>query len=991
MGIYKNYQETKKYFETETEFIKLMQKRIYRVLIICSNYDFYMLEEDGRIDEQIFNEYVSLNLRYPPVFIHAESSEKAIRILNAGGIDLVISMLSIDDIDAFALAKKIKEVHSFVPIVVLTHFSREVRMRLSKEDMSAVDYVFSWLGDTEILLAIIKLIEDKMNAANDIEVVGVQSILLVEDNIRFYSSYLPSIYKIVLQQSQIFKREGANEHQQMLRKRGRPKIILATNYNDAEKYYERYKNNLLGVITDVRYKRNNEVDPEAGFRFFEHIKNDNTHLPVIIQSSENSNKHKAKEMGALFLSKNSPNLTKQLSQLIKRYFYFGDFIFRTPTGEIVGSAGNLRELQEQMEKIPALSIKFHASTNDFSRWLNARALFSLGSIFRDIDAEKYEACELLRTHLLDEIAKYRLNRGRGLITNYREAYFDKYCIFSRVGEGMMGGKARGLAFIDQLLKKHEFLYKFENVVITIPRSLVLSTDIFDKFMDKNNLYPIALSNNYSDNEILSLFSSATLPEEVIPAILAFLDVNKTPLAVRSSSVLEDSHYQPFAGIYNTYMIPFAESQDKMIEMLCSAVKSVYASTFFKNSKAYMKATKNLIDEEKMGIIIQEVCGTQFEGRFYPTLSGVARSINFYPIEPETPEDGIANIALGLGKQIVEGGKSLRFSPKYPKKILQLSDTDMAIRDTQQNFYAIDSNYEAYTLSADDSINLLKLNINEADTDKSGNMVLSTYDSQNHMLREGSNINGKKVVTFAGVLKYNKFPLAKILEELLIIGAKEMNNPVEIEFAANLNVKQGEPFIFNFLQIRPIVENNETADVDFTGIDKSDILLQSNSALGNGIINDVYDIIYIRPEVFSAINNKKIVPILDKLNSDFVEQNRNYILVGPGRWGSSDSMLGIPIKWPNISQARVIIESGLKDYRVEPSQGTHFFQNLTSFKVGYMTINCHTDNGDYCDLPFLNEQKAEYEDEYLRHVRFKKCMEILINGKNNKAVIKKPVI
>ena len=987
MTIYKDFLETKKYYINETAFKMLMQKRIYRVLIICSNYDFYMLEEDGRIDEQIFDEYVSLNLRYPPIFVHAHTSEKAFRLLKKGDVDLVISMLSIDDIDAFDLSKKVKIKHPRIPFVLLTHFSREVRMRMAREDLSAIDYVFSWLGDTEILLAIIKLIEDKMNARNDIEIVGVQAILLVEDNIRFYSSYLPTMYKIILQQSQEFKHEGANEYQQMIRKRGRPKIMLATNYEDAIAYYEKYKNNILGVITDIRYKREGVEDPEAGFKLFNHIKADNKFMRFLMQSSEAHNKKQAEEIGALFLNKNSSKLHKELSYYMKANFAFGDFVFRIPDRNIVGRASNLKQFQHQLLSISNESLTYHANKNDFSRWLNARALFSLGSIFRSTDVADFENADDLRKYIYDEISKYRLNRGRGIITSFSEKNFDQYCIFSRIGEGSLGGKARGLAFIDGIIKKHQILYQFENVVITIPRTLVLSTDIFDEFMDKNLLYGVALS-TADDSEILEAFNRASLPDKIIPAIHSFLDVNTTPLAVRSSSVLEDSHYQPFAGIYSTYMVPYSDYRDQMVDMLAKAIKSVYASTFFKSSKAYMKATKNVIDEEKMGIIIQEVCGSQYGSRYYPTLSGVGRSINFYPIAPEKPEDGIVNIALGLGKQIVDGGKSLRFSPKYPKKVLQLSDPKLAIRDTQKFFYSLNLDVDAFKLSKDDGVYLNKLKIKEAEEDKSIAHIASTYDYQDNLLRDGVNYPGKKLITFANVLKYNSFPLAEIVETLLRVGSNEMNNPVEIEFAANFSTKPDEPHIFNFLQIRPIVENNEDIQVDLSEDEKEECLIYSEAALGNGIIQDVYDIIYVKPETFNASNNAKIVLSLEKINSEFVNADKNYILVGPGRWGSSDPWLGIPVNWSHISQARVIIESGLEDYRIDPSQGTHFFQNLTSFKVGYFTINPFINDGFY-DIDFLNKKPAIYEDDFIRHIKFDNFMEIKIDGKNNKGLIKKP--
>jgi DNA-binding NarL/FixJ family response regulator len=988
MSIYKNYQQTKKYYINETAFKRLMQKRIYKILIICSNYDFYMLEEDGRIEEQVFEEYVSLNLRYPPVFIHAQTSEKAFRLLKRGDIDMIISTLSVDKTDVFGLSKDIKLKYPDIPFVLLTPFSREVRMRMLREDLSAIDYVFSWLGDAEILLAIIKLIEDKMNAKNDIEIVGVQTILLVEDNIRFYSSYLPTMYKIILQQSHDFMIEGANEYQQMLRKRGRLKIMLATNYEDAIFYYEKYKHNIIGVITDVSYKHNDVDDDEAGFKLFKYIKSQDKNMRILIQSSNKENRKIVEDLGASFLDKNSPKLTKELRDYVKSNFAFGDFLFRLPDRSIVGKASDLKHFQEQILVIPELSLRYHAEKNDFSRWLKARALFSLGNAFRDIKIDDYGSVEEFREYIYGELSKYRLNRGRGVITSFSDKNFDKYCMFSRVGEGSLGGKARGLAFIDNIIKRHQILYQFSDIAITIPRTMVLSTDIFDEFMELNNLYNIALSEDVDDVEILEAFNRATLPEHILPVLHSFLDINKTPLAVRSSSLLEDSHYQPFAGIYSTYMIPYSDYRDKIMEVLCMSIKSVYASTFYKSSKAYMKATKHIIDEEKMGVIIQEICGTEYgNSRFYPTFSGVARSVNFYPIAPEKSEDGIANIALGLGKQIVEGGKTLRFSPKYPKNILQLSDSTIAIRDTQKFFYALNLDIEQVKLSVDDGANLQKLKIKIAEEDKSISHIASTYDYQDNVLRDGVNYEGKKIITFANILKYNSFPLAEILDILLKIGTKEMNSPVEIEFAVNLNVKKGEPSIFNFLQIRPIVEDQDIIDIDFSKDVKKDYLIYSETALGNGVFKDVYDLIYVKTESFNAVNNPDIAIVIDKLNSKFIKDNRNYVLVGPGRWGSVDHWLGIPVKWSQISQARVIVESGLKDYKIDPSQGTHFFQNLTSFGVGYFTINPYIDDGFY-DIDFLNSMDAVYEDEYVKHVRFEKYIEIKIDGKKNIGLIKK---
>lgn len=988
MSIYKEFLESKKYYINETAFKLLMKKRIYKVLLICSNYDAYMLEEDGRIDEQIFIEYASLNLRYPPVFIQANSSQKAFRILKRDNIDLVMTMLSIGDIDAFAMAKKIKEEYSNIPIVVLTQFMREVRLKLQNEDLSAIDYVFSWLGNADLLLAIIKLIEDKMNVVHDVEIVGVQTILLVEDSIRFYSSYLPTIYKIILQQSQIFMKEAVNEHQRMLRMRGRPKILLATTYEEAIQLYEKYKHNMLGVISDIRYPKGDIVDPHAGIKLCKEIRKDNEFMTFVLQSAEIENAKLADELHVGYLDKNSKNLSFELRNKIIKHFAFGDFIFRYPDSqEEAGRAHDLKELQNIIYKIPDESLEYHIRRNDISKWLNARALFSIAEIFRPIRRADFKSLNGVRDYMYNEISKFRINKGRGIISKFDKAKFDEYSIFSRIGEGSLGGKARGLAFIDSIIKKYQIFYQYDNVLITIPRTVVLSTDIFDEFMESNKLYNIALSES-SDEEILLQFLDAPLPGWINEDLTAFLSVIKNPIAIRSSSVLEDSHYQPFAGIYSTYMIPKIESnQQKMMEMLTNAIKSVYASVFFKSSKAYMEATSNVIDEEKMGIILQEVCGAKYGDKFYPTISGVARSINFYPIGLEKSEDGIAKIALGLGRIIVGGGMTLRFSPKYPKKIIQLSTPDSSLRDTQKFFYALDLNENSFVPSIDDGVNIKKLRIKDAEKDNSLKFVASTYDYENNVIRDGIHYDGKKIITFSNVLNHETFPLADILHNLLEIGEKEMNNPIEIEFAVNLDPPKGTPKIFSFLQIRPIVENYESLGLKLDKINQNDTIIYSTSALGNGVIDDVFDFVYVKPEAFNAAESDKIALEVEKINDQFKNENKNYVLVGPGRWGSSDPWLGIPVKWPQISAARVIVESGLDNYRIDPSQGTHFFQNLTSFRVGYFTINPFIEDGFY-NLDYLKKYKPVFENKYIRHIRFELPIVIMIDGKHNIGLIYK---
>ena len=981
--------DIQKYDFTDTSFDLLMQKRIHRVLVICSNYDNYMLEEDGRIDEQIFNEYASLNLRYPPTFVQTDNEEDAFTILNDGNIDLVISMLSLKGSDVFGLAKRIKSKYENIPIVVLTYFSREVSIRLEGEDLSAIDYVFCWLGDASLILAIIKLIEDKMNAEHDIENIGVQAIILVENSIRYISLYLPNIYRIILMQSLDFQREALNEHQRMLKMRGRPKILLASNFNDALDLYYKYKYNVLGVISDISYKRDGIPDENAGIELCKSVMADDDKVPFLLQSSSTTHRKIAEELGAGFINKYSKSLSLELRNFIIQNLAFGPFVFKNPdTMEPIAIATDLQSLQQKLLTIPDNSLEYHASRNHFSKWLNARALFPVAQMFKYIRKEDFGTMDEMRRFLYVAISSFRMGKGRGVIAKFDKTSFDEYHIFSRIGEGSIGGKARGLAFINRIIKNNKLFNRFHDVVITIPRTVVLSTDIFDEFMEQNNLYNVALS-DLTDNEILNRFISAELPGHVYQDFYAFLAVSRNfPIAVRSSSKLEDSHYQPFAGIYSTYMIPRLPDNKFMIKMLSDAIKEVYASVYYKSSKTYMTATSNVIDEEKMGIILQEVCGTRHGDIYYPTLSGVARSINYYPIGSEKAADGIVNMAFGLGKLIVEGGLSLRFSPKYPKKILQLSSPEAALRDTQKVFCALDLNVNSFVPSTDDGVNILKLDIKDANNDAAMKYVSSTYDRVNNVLRDGIVHKGKRVITFSGILQHKTFPLAEILSTLLELGQKEMNNPVEIEFAANLETPPGSPKIFSFLQIRPIVHTEEAVNINLGHIKQENTIVFSESALGNGVFKGIQDLVYIKPDSFSSVNNSNVALEIEKINSEFVKNAVGYVLIGPGRWGSTDPWLGIPVKWAQISAARIIIESGLKNYRIDPSQGTHFFQNLTSFRVGYFTINPYINEGFY-DVGFLNNLDAVYEDIYLRHVRFENPLEIMIDGRKHKGVILKP--
>jgi len=964
-----------------------MKKRIYRILLICSKYDTFILEEDGRVDEQIFMEYVSLNLRYPPQFIQASTAKEAFQILEEENVELIINMLSVGGMDPFKLSLYIKNKYQDIPIVVLTPFSREVSLKLNKENTSAIDYKFCWLGNSDILLAIIKLIEDKMNSEHDINDVGVQAILLVEDSIRYYSSFLPNMYKIIFKQSKELMTEGLNEHQKMLRMRGRPKILLANNYEEAISIWEKYKNNILGIISDVSFNRNGKKDKLAGGRFVKKIKKEDKLMPILLQSSDKKNEILAKELNVGFLHKYSKTLSIELRDFIVHNFAFGDFVFIDPISlKEINRASDLQSLQKIIFQIPDESVEFHINKNHYSKWLNARALFPIAKVFQQVNSNDFETIEQIKYFIFDNIAKYRMIKGKGVIATFCREQFDEYLSFARIGDGSLGGKGRGLAFIDSFIKRNVIFERFKNVAIKIPRTVVLCTDIFDEFMETNNLYKIGLSDK-DDEDILMAFIDAPLPFRIHKDLYSFISVLKNPIAIRSSSLLEDSYYQPFAGVYSTYMIPKVESEIVMIEKLSIAIKSVYASVFFKESKAYMTATSNVIDEEKMGIVLQEVCGTKYENRFYPNISGTARSINFYPIKPEKSEDGIANIALGLGKHIVEGGQSLRFSPVYPKKVLQLSSPEMALQETQKQFYALDLNINNFIGSTNDGINIIKLKIKDAEKDKSLKHIASTYDFENNILRDGTSDNGKKILTFSNILNYDVFPLAEIINIFLKIGQEEMNNPIEIEFAVNLNSMKTGQSIFNILQIRPIIDNEQGTNINLDNVENSETIIVSNSSLGNGEYRNLQDIIYVKPESFNSLKTNKIVEKIDNLNNEFQNKNKNYILIGPGRWGSSDPNLGIPVKWGQITAARIIVESGLKDYRIDPSQGTHFFQNLTSFRVGYFTINPHINDGFY-DIDYLTNCKSEYEDEYIRHICFPKPLVVKVDGKKGKGVIYK---
>ena len=981
-------QEWNKFYLRDVSFVNLMTRRIFNVLIVANPYDAFMLEDDGRVDEKIFDEYMDLGLRYPPTFTQVSTTEEANQVLRSTDIDLVICMPGNADNDAFDVARAVKADSPDIPCVVLTPFSHGITRRMQDEDLSMFDYIFCWLGNTNLILSIIKLIEDKMNIDHDINEAGVQMILLVEDSIRFYSSVLPNLYNYILQQSKRFSTEALNPHAASQRKRGRPKVVLARNYQEAMALYERYHDNTLGVISDTRFpmdgNKGSEKEAEAGLMLLREIRRRDEFVPLILQSSESENRKKAEAEGFRFVDKNSKKMNIDLRNLMETHMGFGDFIFRNPkTQEEVMRIHSLKELQDNIFKIPDDSMLYHISRNHMSRWLCARAIFPVSEFLKHVTWHKLQDVQAHRKIIFDAIVQYRQMKNIGIVAVFDRGKFDAYSHFARIGDGSLGGKGRGLAFLDNIIKRHPEMNQLPGVQVSIPRTVVLCTDIFDEFMDKNNLYQIALS-DAPDDVILSHFLHAQLPDSLIADFFTFFDAVKSPIAVRSSSLLEDSHYQPFAGIYSTYMVPYREDKYEMLRMLACAIKGVYASVYYKDSKAYMTATSNVIDQEKMAVILQEVVGKQYGDRYYPNFSGVLRSINYYPIGDEKAEEGIASLALGLGKYIVDGGQTLRVSPYHPHQVLQTSEMETALRETQTRFYALDMKNVSEDFKVDDGFNILNLRVKEADKDGALNYIASTYDPYDQVIRDGIYEGGRKVISFCGVLQQGVFPLPGLLQMAQTFGAGDMKRPVEIEFACNVNAdRTGE---FYLLQIRPIVDSKQMLDEDVAAIPDDNCLLRSYNSLGHGINEDVCDVVYVKTgDDFTAANNPAIAEQVERINRRFLDEKRGYILVGPGRWGSSDYWLGIPVKWPHISGARLIVESGLKNYRVDPSQGTHFFQNLTSFGVGYFTINTYNNDGIFRQ-DILDQMPAVEETEFVRHVRFPHPLKIMMDGKRQIGVV-----
>ena len=972
-------------------FQKLMQFKIREILLVSSIYDNYLFEEDGRLYELIREEYQNLNLSQSPEITHVTTGTEALeRLSGEHSFDLIITTLHIEDMHVVKFAQMVKQSGINVPIVLLAYDNRERKDLTTNYDTSVFERIFIWNGDYHLLIGIIKNIEDKMNVEQDTKQAGVHSIILVEDNVKFYSSYLPLIYTEIFDQSQRLLKEGISLTHKFLRMRARPKILLATNYEDAWEYFEKYKEYVLGIILDINFRYKGVKDPEAGIKFAVNVRSQIDDIPILLQSTDEKFKQKAQAIGAAFIHKRSPRLLHELREFMLNNFGFGDFVFQTKDGKEVGRASNLKELEIELKRIPDESLLYHSERNHFSKWLKARTEFWLAHKLRPHKVSDFDSIDGLRNKLITSLIEYKHYRQKGLITDFNKDSFDPKNSFARIGSGSLGGKARGLGFINQLIINYDISGMFEGVEISVPSAVVIGTEVFERFIKENHFENFAYQ-DFDDIEITKQFVAATkFPEDIKQRLREFLEITVCPLAVRSSSLLEDSQFQPFAGVYETYMIPNSNPDiEKRVDELLQSIKSVYASTFHRKAKDYMKATDYRLEEEKMAVVVQRLVGAFHNGKFYPNLAGVAKSYNFYPVPPQKSTDGIALVALGLGKTVVEGGNTVRFCPKFPKHLMQFFSTKETLRNAQQDFYALDLNAELDNIiTTIEDMCLKKYNLHDSESDNTLHYVGSTYSPENESVYDGISRDGIRVVTFAPILKHKIFPLPEILDLLLEMGTWGMGTPIEIEFAVNLNVPPGMPKEFAMLQMRPMVLSREVEELTIGEINESDLLCKSSQVLGNGAINNIYDVVVVDIDSFDRGKSKEVAAEVSILNTKLLNEKKPYALFGVGRWGSLDSWLGIPVTWDQISGAAVIVESGFKDFNVTPSQGSHFFQNLTSFRVGYFTVNSHDEN-DLIDWEWLKNQPAKEELKFTKHLRFDKSISVRINGHQNKGIILKP--
>lgn len=971
------------------QFQDLVRHKVHNILLVSSMYDSFILAEDGRLYESLLNEYMVLNLSDAPGITRVSSGQEAIaRVLEEKRYNLIITSLRLEDMTALEFGRKVRQEGIEVPMVLLTYDSRALSDLMSKQDLSIFDKVFLWRGDFRILLAIIKCVEDRLNVEHDTDLVGVQCIILIEDNVRFYSSYLPIIYTELMRHSQSLILEGVNPSHKLLRMRARPKILHCETYEEAWDYYEKYHDHILGVISDMQFPRGGQVDPHAGVDLARSIRVSHPDVPILLQSRDPDSKAWADELNVSFLLKNSPTLLHDLRRFMKEHFSFDEFIFRLPDGTEVGRAKDLRQLQKMLEVVPDESIRYHGERNHFSNWLKARTEFLLAYKLRPRKVSDYASMDDLRQYLIRSVGDLRHAQHQGAIIDYDPETFDPAASFARIGGGSLGGKGRGLAFVNSMIYSYIIQNRFEGVRVSVPPSVVIGSDVFDQFMTENNLSEVALMSS-NDDVIERRFLKGALPDEVVDSLRSFLELVRFPLAVRSSSLLEDSQYQPFAGIYKTYMIPNNHHHlDVRLDALLAAIKRVYASTFCRSAKQYIKATPYRLEEEKMAVIVQKLIGSRRENRFYPSFAGVASSYNYYPIAPITPADGMAVVALGLGVSVLEGGRSVRFSPGYPKHALQFSSVEEMVANSQNCFLALELPDPDVETDHQREIKLVELDLSVAERDGTLAAVASTYSPDNDSVYDGTSRQGARVVSFAPILKQELFPLAAILKLISKFGTRGMNSPVEIEFAVNLHPGEGRRSEFCVLQMRPMVVSHERDETVIDSVEADSLICRSSMVLGDGKLETIRDIVFVDIDRFDRSNSRQVADEIGLFNASLLKTDMPYILIGVGRWGSSDPWLGIPVMWEQICGARVMVEAGFKDLVVTPSQGTHFFQNLISFRIGYFTINSQTNDG-FVDWQWLRGQEATTKRKFTRHVRFDDPVVVEMNGRTNEGVIIKP--
>ena len=971
-------------------FESLMPFRVQEILLVASMYDAYTLEEGGRLTELLLNEYRELHLSFAPHVTRASDGKEALSLIKVRRFDLVITMTRLGDMEATELAAAIKQAQPDLTVITLAFNPRELGRIQEQSDRNAIDRLFLWSGDVRLLLAIIKNCEDARNVKHDTHYSGVRTIILIEDSVRFYSAYLPMLYTEVLRQTHSLMQHGMNLSHRLLRMRARPKILLANNHEEAWDYYTNYKDYLLGVISDARFPRRGEQNEDAGIQFIRQIKKVDPHTPAVIQSTDQSMAQAAHAIGAGFINKKSHSLLQDLRNFMLDNFGFGDFVFRLPDGTEIDRAPNLRSIVRALAVIPDESLIHHANRDHFSNWLRARTEFALASLIRPRKVSEFRDIDELRKYLIDTFSRFREESQRGIVTDFSRQLFDTSVDFVRIGSGSLGGKARGLAFMNSILHRYGITDRFAGIEIRVPPTAVVGTDVFDNFLANSALRERVLG-DITDEMVIEEFLALKLPPEIYGDLEAFLRQVQYPLAVRSSSLLEDSQYQPFAGVYNTYMLANNHPDVKVrLDQLCDAIKLVYASTYFQGAKAYLDATGNRVEEEKMAVIIQQVVGRQHEHYNYPDFAGVAHSSNFYPTGGLQPDDGVICVALGMGRTVVEGRKCLRFSPRHPGNLPQFSTIKDMLNNSQREYYAIDtSDPDAYPYTKEDH-NLALLNLEDAERHGTLEAVGSVYSHENNAVYDGIWRPGVRLVTFAHVLKSNLFPLAEVLQLLLELGTRSMSCPVEIEFATVLGDGKTRPHQFGFLQIRPLADGYVAPEIKPELLADPEAFCATNVALGNGRINGLQDIVYVPPSRFDRSKTVNIAAEIGSLNNKLQLEDRPYLLIGPGRWGSADHWLGIPVRWEQISRARVIVETDLEDFKVTPSQGTHFFQNLTSFQVGYLTVNQAEGEGRL-DWDWLDSLPASSETTHVRHLRLAAPLTVLIDGRTSHAVILKPTL